>query len=163
MLKTFWSVRIKRSEHKTSQRILVSNTMNCNCIFSSESTPKLVKRLRQVFLLINQIIPLFTSLLCHFGRFLNNNSASFLNPTCCPLSRLCSLPLVFVLFSTFSFRCSLFSFLLYFGNLFVSIFHLLKQFLIKFSSQQKIFSESFEISDDHPLTVYHEPAIIDEL
>ena len=89
----------------------VFNTMNCNCISTSESTSKLVKRLRQVFLLIKQ------------------STIRLLTP-CKKL--LCSLLLVFVLFSTFSFRCSLFSFLLYFGNLFVSIFHLLKQFLIKF-------------------------------
>ena len=70
----------KAPEHKTSPRILVSNTMNCNCISTLESTSKVVKRLRQVFLLIKQSTPLFTSLLCHFSRFLNNNSASFFEP-----------------------------------------------------------------------------------
>ena len=112
--------------------------MNCDCISTSESTSKSVKRLRQIFLLIKQSIPRSVYItLRHLGCFLNNNSASFCNPSCSVSSRLCSLPLVFVPFSTFSFRCSLFSFLLYFGNLFVSIFHLLKQFLIKYSSQQK--------------------------
>ena len=50
-------------------RTLVSNTMNCNCISILEGTSKLVKRLKQVFLLIKQSIPLFALLLCHF-RFL---------------------------------------------------------------------------------------------
>ena len=59
----------KRPEHKTSLRTLVSNTMNCNCISILEGTSKLVKRLKQVFLLIKQSIPLFALLLCHF-RFL---------------------------------------------------------------------------------------------
>ena len=42
------------------------NTINCNCISISEGTSKLVKRLRQVFLLIKQSISLFALLLCHF-------------------------------------------------------------------------------------------------
>ena len=55
----------------------MSNTINWNCISVSKGTSKLVKRLRQVFLLIKQSIALFTLLLCHFRFFTNNNSASF--------------------------------------------------------------------------------------
>ena len=53
----------------TCARTLVSNTMNCNCISILEGTSKLVKRLRQVFLLIKQTIPLFALLLCHFRLY----------------------------------------------------------------------------------------------
>ena len=96
--------------------------MNCNCISTSKRTSKLVKRLRQVFLLIKQSIPLFTSLLCHFGGFLNN-SASFFEPiVLSPKLSVLLTSCFWAFFSTFSFRCSLFSFLLYFGNLFVLMF-----------------------------------------
>ena len=91
----------KRPEHKTSLRTLVSNTMNCNCISILEGTSKLVKRLKQVFLLIKQSIPLFALLLCHF-RFLKTIRLLFLNPSCCFWSRLCSLPLVFYCFFRFA-------------------------------------------------------------
>ena len=64
----------KRPEHKTLPRILVSNTMNCNCISISEGTSKLVKRLRQAFLLIKQSIPLVTLLLCHLANRLKKIS-----------------------------------------------------------------------------------------
>ena len=53
--------------------------MNCNCVPILESTSKLVKRLKQVFLLIKQSVPFFALLLCHF-RFFKNNSASFFEP-----------------------------------------------------------------------------------
>ena len=79
MLKTFEMFVKKRPEHKTSPRTLVSTTMNCNCISILEGTSKLVKRLRQVFLLIKSI-PLFALLLCHFRFFKNNNSTSFFEP-----------------------------------------------------------------------------------
>ena len=45
-----------------------------------------------------------------------------------------------MLFSTSSFRYSLFSFLLYFGNLFASIFHFLKQFCIQIFPTTKKYS-----------------------
>ena len=70
-------------KHKTSLRTLVSiNTMNCNCVSVLESTLKLVKRLKQVFLLIKQSVPFFALLLCHF-RFLKTIRLLFLNPSCC--------------------------------------------------------------------------------
>ena len=51
--------------------------MNCNCISILQGTSKLVKRLKQVFLLIKQSIPLFALLLCHF-RFLKTIRLLFL-------------------------------------------------------------------------------------
>ena len=66
----------KRPEHKTLPRTLVSNMMNCNCISILEGTLKLVKRLRQVFLLIKQSTPLFALLLCNF-RFLKTTIRPF--------------------------------------------------------------------------------------
>ena len=66
----------KRPEHKTT---LVSNTMNCNCLSILEGTSKLVKRLKQVFLLFKQSIPLLALLLCHF-RFLKTIRLLILNP-----------------------------------------------------------------------------------
>ena len=130
-----WIFSNKRPEHKTSPRALVSNTMNCNCI--SESTSKLVKRLRQVFLLIKQSIPFVCIASVSFPFFKNNSSASFLNPACCFLSRLCYLPLVIALFLTSSFRYSLFSFLFFFSNLFVSIFYFSKKFCIQIFPKSK--------------------------
>ena len=53
--------------------------MNCNCISILEGTSKLVKRLKQVFLLIKQSVLLFALLLCHF-RFLKTIRLLFLNP-----------------------------------------------------------------------------------
>ena len=91
----------KRPEHKTLSRTLVSNTMNCNCISILEGTSKLVKRLKQVFLLIKQSVPLFALLLCNF-RFLKTIRLLFLNSSCCFWSGLCSLPFVFYCFVRFA-------------------------------------------------------------
>ena len=70
-------------EHKTSLRTLVSNAMNSNCIsILIEGTSKLVKRLKQVFLLIKQSIPLFALLQGHF-RFPKTIHLLFLSLSCC--------------------------------------------------------------------------------
>ena len=119
----------KRPEHKTSARTLVGKTMNCNCISILEGTSKLVKRLRQDFLLIKQSIPLFALLQCHF-RFLKTTIRLF-EPIMLFLKSSVLFTPCFVIFSTSSFKYSSFSFLLYFGNLFASIFHFLKQFCIQ--------------------------------
>ena len=100
----------KRPKHKTSLSTQVSNTINGNCISTSESTPKLVKRLRQVFWLIKQSIPLFTSLLCHF-HFLKNNSGFFFQTHRVVFQVVCAPYLLFLcffqrlLFGAVYFRC----------------------------------------------------------
>ena len=105
--------------------------MNCNCISILEDTSKLVKRLRQVFLLIKQSIPLLALLLCHF-RFLKTIiRLLFFESIVLFLKSSVLFTPCFCAFSTSTFRYSLFSFLLYFGNLFASIFHFLKQFCIQ--------------------------------
>ena len=130
----------KRPEHKTSLRTLVSNTMNCNCISILEGTSKLVKRLRQIFLLIKTIYTFVCITSVSFPFFKNNNSPSFFEPIVLFLKSSVLFTPCFVLFSTSSFRYSLFSFLLYFGNLFASIFHFLKQFCIQIFPTTKKYS-----------------------
>ena len=79
----------KRPEHKTSPRILVSNTMNCNCISISEGTSKLVTaKLREAFLF--QVPNSFGIFLITF--------AILKNPFANPLKKVANLLMEFVMF-----------------------------------------------------------------